>query len=366
MKKLLPLLALGIFLNVLSATAADIIYTISGNKLEVKVHIVGINWINYEQNGQVLHIRKEQVSMIFSENGDYYLFENSLRDGFLRASFDNDYYHKLIDKDGNMIPLKTCMVFKDRIQYSHLLSDEEEVDIPLNKVAMILYRDKSHQLFGTTEEIASILLQHHKLHGGELVATTEEANKRQEEEPKKTKDLGPSIQFEKDVTVFPIDEGEFKRKATLRTEELTNYIRLISDKSTPALEANKAIDQAVQLFVGEESVVEVSSINRVEMQRYKIRNYLQHLKLLKYDKVEITWAEVNYVGDIRKGKDGNYYGYVSFVQVFRGFKDGQVMYEDMTEKRVEVMFKGYSKFEKGEKAEHWDVLLSNIKVEQTI
>ncbi|MEM8886944.1 MAG: hypothetical protein AAGD28_03080 [Bacteroidota bacterium] len=365
MKKLLPMLALCILWNVLSTRAADIIYTKSGERLEAKVHIVGINWINYEQDGEVLHIRKEKVALIFSENGDYYIFEHSLRDGFLRASFDNDYYHKLIDKDGNMIPLKTCMVYRDRVQYSHLLEDKEQQSIPIEKVSMILYRDKSHQFFGSSGEVAENLLQYHKQNGGELVASNEHQRVKASESEGKPKSA-PAISFEKKSNTLPIDEAEFKRKATLRTEELTNYIRLISDKSTPALEANKAIDQAVQLFVGEESVVEVSSVNRVETQRYQIRNYLQHLKLLKYDKVEITWAEVNYVGDIRKGTDGNYYGYVSFVQVFRGFKDGEVAYEDMTEKRVEVMFKGYSKFEKGQKADHWDVLLSNIKVEQTI
>jgi len=364
MKKLLQMLALFILCNVISTRAADVIYTKSGERMEVKVHIVGINWINYEKGGEVLHIRKEQVVMIFSENGDYYVFENSLHDGFFRASFDNDYYHKLIDKKGNMIPLKTCMVYRDRIQYNHLLEDKGQVSIPINEVVMVLYRDKSHQFFGSVNEVAQTLLQHHLLNTGEVADNT--PAKRVKENEKKTPTSSPPITLAKNEKKLPIDEADFKRKATLRTEELTNYIRLISDKTTPALEANKAIDQAVQLFVSEQSIVEVSSINRKETQRYAIRSYMQHLKLLKYDKVEITWAEVNYVGDIRKGTDGNYYGYVSFVQVFRGFMDGQVMYEDMTEKRVEVMFKGYSKFEKGEEAEHWDVLLSNIKVEQTI
>ena len=83
-------------------------------------------------------------------------------------------------------------------------------------------------------------------------------------------------------------------------------------------------------------------------------------------RLRLPWVEVNYVGDIRKGQDGNYYGYVTFVQIFRGFKDGKIQYEDMTEKRVEVMFKGYTKFEGGQSSELWDVLLSNIKVEETI
>lgn len=364
MKKLPPILALLLIWNVLSMKAADVIYTKAGEKLEVKVHIVGVNWINYEKEGEVLHIRKEQVSMIFSDNGDYYVFEHSLKDGFFRASFDNDYYHKLIDKKGNMIPLKTCMVFRDRIQYNHLLDDKAQKSIPLEDVVMVLYRDKSHQFFGSPDQVAQTLLQHHMLNSGEMAENT--LDKRIKKTEKKKAPASPAITLAKAEKTLPIDEGEFKRKATLRTEELTNYIRLISDKKTPALEANKAIDQAVLLFVSEESIIEVSSINRKEAQRYAVRSYMQHLKLLKYDKVEITWAEVNYVGDIRKGSDGNYYGYVSFVQVFRGFQDGQVMYEDMTEKRVEVMFKGYSKFEKGQEAEHWDVLLSNIKVEQTI
>ena len=75
--------------------------------------------------------------------------------------------------------------------------------------------------------------------------------------------------------------------------------------------------------------------------------------------------EINYVGDVRKGTDGNYYGYVTFTQIFKGFKDGMLVYEDKTEKRVEVMFKGYTKSQQGSTSDLWDVLLSNIKVYQT-
>ena len=342
-----------------SLFAQDLIYQKDGEKLQAHVQLIGPQWINYKSVSQAdtppKKIAKANVVLLFEDNGDYLVFNPTLPEGYFRLPFDNEYYDKLIKKSGQVIPVEEVVVLADEVKFRHLLENDSKKSLPHDQIAMIMFRDKSHRLFGTPEEVSAVLAKVHDLPiSTHLSASTEEP---------------PAFETgmaSREKAKLPVDEEAFKQKATLRTQELTQYIGLISDKRTSPFEANKAIDQAVQLFVSDTSVVEVSSKNSQKIRRYGIRSYLQHLKLLKYDKVEVTWVEVNYVGDIRKGPDGNYYGYVTFVQIFRGFIDGEVKYEDMTEKRVEVMFKGYTKFEGGQSSELWDVLLSNIKVEETI
>lgn len=167
--------------------------------------------------------------------------------------------------------------------------------------------------------------------------------------------------------VFEIDEDEFKRKAVAKVGRLTQYISLISDKETAINRADKAINEALILFVSDTCVVQVSSIKKPKDKPREefIRRYLQNLKSLLYDKVEIEWADINYVSDLKKDPSGNYWGMVSFLQRFKGFRDGKVAYSDRVTKNVKVWFKSYEKFTEGMAESLWDVLLSDIMVEQT-
>ena len=176
----------------------------------------------------------------------------------------------------------------------------------------------------------------------------------------------PSPVFE-EPNVFEIDEEEFKRKAVAKVGRLTQYISLISDKETAISRADKAINEALILFVSDTCVVQVSSLKKPKAKPREefIRRYLQNLKSLLYDKVEIEWADINYVSDLKKDPGGNYWGMVSFLQRFKGFKDGKVAYSDRVTKNVKVWFKSYEKFTEGMAESLWDVLLSDIMVEQT-
>ena len=63
--------------------------------------------------------------------------------------------------------------------------------------------------------------------------------------------------------------------------------------------------------------------------------------------------------------DGNYYGTVSFEQVFRGFIDGRIVYEDLTKKSATVVLKAYEQNKEGSTTDAWDVMLSDIGVKYT-
>jgi len=160
-------------------------------------------------------------------------------------------------------------------------------------------------------------------------------------------------------------QGEFKKKAEQKTNQLNTYLVIICNKSAEKLEIDRAIDQALNLFVDENATVEISSINSDEISKRKIKQYLSHLKFVQYDKIEISWSHVQYVGDLKKGTDGNFYGTVSFDQLFRGFKDGNVIYEDITRKNATVILKGYKKNIQGATVDDWEVLLGDIGVIST-
>ena len=162
-----------------------------------------------------------------------------------------------------------------------------------------------------------------------------------------------------------ITKDEFERKALQKTNQLNIYLKIICDKSAKMDEVSKAIDQSLTLFVDGNAMVETSSVNRTDVKRYKIGSYLAKIKALNYDKVEIEWTNVQYVSDLKQGPDGNYYGVVSFEQVFRGYRDGKLVYQDITRKNATVVLKAYEKNVDGNTKSLWDVLLSDIGVIST-
>jgi hypothetical protein len=162
-----------------------------------------------------------------------------------------------------------------------------------------------------------------------------------------------------------VPRKEFEEKAEKKTEQFTDYLKVLCDKTSSYEALDKAIDQALTLFVNDEAVVEVSSNNRNSILRLKIRDYLLKVKRIQYDKIEIKWTHVQYVSDLKLGADGNLYGTVSFEQEFRGYRDGRLVYSDVTLKHANVVLKTYTKAYEGSARKVWDVLLSDIGVVAT-
>ena len=162
-----------------------------------------------------------------------------------------------------------------------------------------------------------------------------------------------------------VSQKEFEEKAVKKTKDLNSYLKILCTKSYGYEEHNKALDQALKLFINEDATVEVSSVTNNDIRPYKIRQYLLRIKSLNYDRVEVEWTNVQYVDQLKKGVDGNYYGTVSFEQVFRGFIDGRIVYEDLTKKSATVVLKAYEQNKEGSTTDAWDVMLSDIGVKYT-
>lgn len=397
------------------SVAQDVIYLADASRVECKIMDIEGPKLKYKNlqnlDGPDYLVPRERVSLIFFEDGSHVVMDAIAQGGmrtFPRPIGDHDriYFadHKM--ELGNVISVEKGM-FKYR---RASMLDGPIFSKRTSDIGLVLYRDGRHQLFGNPVAAATAIVANQesvripsspppnnipKVNPKTVVERPSNDRIPQLADPVNESIEHTSVEqlqpvsaqqtqiadrpesIERDVReevrddipdsessgiIRDLDIDMFRAKALQKTNDLGMYFSIIADKQTDWQEANKAIDLAVDLFVDEEARVEVGSLSRADKKKYPIRRYLERLKLLKYDKVEITWTEVNYVSNLRKGLDGNYYGVISFLQKFTGYRDNRLIYSDYTRKNIEVVLKGYTKLSGGEQKELWDVFLSDIGV----
>lgn len=158
-----------------------------------------------------------------------------------------------------------------------------------------------------------------------------------------------------------VSKEEFKKRALAKIREFQNCLFILCDKKAGIEAQENAVDQAANLFV-EGAIIEVSSVHSDTKKHLRVRDFLEKLRNLRYERIQITFSHVDYVSNIRKGADGKYYGLVSFEQTFRAFSDGRLVYEDETKKTTEVQLIVYERNYRGNSIQQWDVMLSDVEV----
>jgi hypothetical protein len=149
-----------------------------------------------------------------------------------------------------------------------------------------------------------------------------------------------------------------------KVRDLSKYISIIGNKSTPYSEASRVMDRAEELF-SPDSEMGVSSLNRKEVTYYKVRNYFERLIALNYNKVTIQWYNIHYISDLERQPDGRYVGVVTIYQRFEGESDDGLKYKDTTKKDITIYVERKKTQIQGRIVEFWDVLLGDIKVTET-
>ena len=150
-----------------------------------------------------------------------------------------------------------------------------------------------------------------------------------------------------------------------KVRDLSKYITIIGNKDTPWSEANRVIDRAEELFMAG-SEIGVSSLVRTEINYYEVRKYFERLMRLNYNKVEISWYNIEYVSDLQRQPDGTYVGVITIFQKFKGYdKEGRLIYQDTTKKDITVYVKRKETQIGGRLIGFWDVLLGDIRVKET-
>jgi hypothetical protein len=359
--------------------AQDYIYTVDNSILEGEVISIKSSKIKYKrqknQRGPTFKIDRDKVLMLFNRKGNYLVISDladnkgqadEMIDAFMASVEDSVYhpYDKIITKNNDIIPAE--ILGEDEKNMKYRTAEGKKATIELADVFVVLRQDGSHKLWAYTA-IASTTLSKVRTKinsfGDRLISvqTTNAGKPNEEKKVTSSKAIDAKKNDEPDE-LNEIDFQLYSRKALEKTQELSRYFQIISGKSTDFETSNKAIDLAVALFINEDAAVEVGDVKSVEKKKYKIRKYLENLKRLKYDRVEINWTNVQYVSNLRKGTDGNYYGIVSFQQEFKGFIDGKMVYRNVTTKNMEVILKTYTKQIEGTAMLLWDIFLSDIGV----
>ena len=150
-----------------------------------------------------------------------------------------------------------------------------------------------------------------------------------------------------------------------KVRDLSKYVKIVGSKDPPWSEANRVIDRAEELF-SPDAEIGVSSLTTTKVAYYKVRQYLERLMRLNYDRVEIDWYKIEYVSDLQRQPDGTYVGVITVFQTFKGYdKEGRLVYQDTTKKDITVYVKRKETQIGGRKIGFWDVLLGDMRVKET-
>jgi len=168
-----------------------------------------------------------------------------------------------------------------------------------------------------------------------------------------------------EIKLTPEELADFRDKALRTTKSLSNYIAVVADKQQDDMKRTKAIGLAVALFMSEENSVEVSALNTSLIRRFKIRAYLNKLKILPYYAVKIEWFDLFFASDFVLRPDGRYEAVATIYQRFDGtYKDGG-KYVDITKKSIQVIIEKREDWTGDQMKQEWKVLLGDIKVLET-
>ncbi len=149
-----------------------------------------------------------------------------------------------------------------------------------------------------------------------------------------------------------------------KVRDLSKYISIIGNKKTAYSEATRVMDRAEELFAPG-SEMGVSSLNRTEVNYYKVRKYFERLMALNYDRVSIKWYDIHYISDLERQPDGRYVGVITIYQRFEGESDDGLKYKDTTKKDITIYVERKKTQIAGKIIEFWDVLLGDIRVTET-
>lgn len=175
--------------------------------------------------------------------------------------------------------------------------------------------------------------------------------------------IGNMQSFAQELT--PEREQAVDSLALEKVRDLSKYIKIVGSKDTPWSEANRVIARAEELFAPD-AEIGVSSLSTNEVMYYKVRQYLERLMRLNYDRVEIDWYKIEYVSDLQRQPDGTYVGVITIFQTFKGYdKEGRLIYQDTTKKDITVYVKRKETQIGGRLIGFWDVLLGDMRVKET-
>jgi hypothetical protein len=175
---------------------------------------------------------------------------------------------------------------------------------------------------------------------------------------------GATAMFAQSADISPERKQAIDSLALEKVRDLSKYISIIGNKKTQFSEAQRVMDRAEELF-SPGSEMGVSSLNRKEVNYYKVRKYFERLMALNYDRVSIQWYDIHYISDLERQPDGRYVGVVTIYQRFEGTSEDGMKYKDTTKKDITIYVERKKTQIAGRTIEFWDVMLGDIRVTET-
>lgn len=324
-------------------------------------------------SGRSVLLRRENVLLAVNKKGNYVLIATLSKDeGQARqqiADFQNAPPRRattdliLRTNPARVLPALIAYESDEIINYRQP-GTGTAASINKGAVAAVFYRDGRHQLL---QPPATVVVALNSTRAGlEQAANTAVVALAKPKKMARPASPPPGEQAKTGSAMTPAVTSEeykqYRAKSLRRVNEFAGYLDIIADKNTPAREKDRAIGQAVKLFLPE-ATIEVTSANRPGSRRLPVADYLNRLKLIPYQSVDIEWTEIHYVNELTKAADGSYYGLITGQQTFVGYgTDGQPAYSDVTRKNVKVKLQAFSKEVGGQEETGWEVLLGNINL----
>lgn len=151
------------------------------------------------------------------------------------------------------------------------------------------------------------------------------------------------------------DKKELQDRVKIKVEEQQQYLSDIVNIELSDNQRKAAIESALYLFMGKgesysvvneygETVnrkpvrIQLSSVNNTAIRWLPMKKYLsnQYNNIHKYGKVTIQSADVVRVDNIYKVGEGRYQAVAYFCQKYVAYRDGRLVYTDITGKKVIV------------------------------
>ncbi len=374
MKRLLSLMFS--CLSVAALHGQDALYFGNGNRMEASLTGATAEKINitFVNGGRIGSLRRENVLLAVNKKGNYFLIANLSKDADQAQRQIADFQNAPIRRANTdlILRINPARVLPALIAYESddIINYEQPgtgtaASINKGQVAAVFYRDGRHQLLQPpTTVVVALNSTRAGLQQAANAAVIALAKPKKKVPAAPARPVAEQAKTGSAMTPAVTSEQykQYRAKSLRRVKEFSGYLDIIADKTTPAREKDRAIEQAVKLFLPG-ATIEVTSANRPGSRRLLVGEYLNRLKLIPYQSVDIEWTEIHYVKELTQAADGNYYGLITGQQTFVGYgPDGEPAYSDVTRKNVKVKLQAFSKEVGGQEEIGWEVLLGNINL----
>lgn len=152
----------------------------------------------------------------------------------------------------------------------------------------------------------------------------------------------------------------YREKSLEKVNEFVEYLNIIADNKNARDDRNRAIEQALKLFIPS-ATMDVSTKENPQVKTYAMREYLMRLSNLPYTKVSVIWNDIRFANNFKKQPDGTYKGRVVATQTFVG-TGKNAYYSDITKKSADVRLSSFD-LDPDDNQKKWQVLMGNVGIE---